>query len=165
MVVAFLRFPLLHDLPLHYCQNRTNVSDPISDVLSRYPGSKQQRRTVASPAASTGRAEPDRWDAKPVIKSIKGEQLELFTIGQLGQAINGRAAVTMRLWTRNGVIPEARLRLSPKNGKGGRRYYTRAQVEGIAQIAREEGLFVERARITPTFTARVVQLFRDLEKK
>ena len=133
-----------------------------ADVGDRYyPGSKQLRRTVATPAAQPPKDE-NAWDAKPIIKTVKGEQVELFTIGQLGQALGGRAAVTIRLWERNGVIPTTRMRLHSKNGKGGRRYYTRAQVEGMAQIAREEGLLEPRARLTPRFTARVVQLFKEL---
>lgn len=135
------------------------MSDYSSD---HYPGSKQLRRAVAKPPAAD-RVEQDGWDAKPVIKSIKGQQMELFTVGQLGAAI-GRSAVTVRLWERNGFIPKARMRLSAKNGIGGRRYYTRPQVEGIARIAKEEGLLKPQARLTPSFTARVVQLFRDLEK-
>ena len=134
------------------------MSDYSSD---RYPGSKQLRRAVAAPPA----AQPDTeaWDAKPVVKTIKGQQVELFTVGQLGAAL-GRAAVTMRLWERNGVIPKARMRLSNKNGVGGRRYYTRPQVEGIRAIAQDEGLLKPQARLTPTFTSRVKQLFIDLEK-
>lgn len=126
-----------------------------------YPGSKQLRRAVATPAPAT----PDEsaWDAKPVVKTVRGQQIELFTIGQLGQALGGRAAVTMRLWERNGVIPKARMRLANKNGHGGRRYYTRPQVEGMRRIAQEEGLLEPRARLSPRFTERVVELFRDLE--
>lgn len=132
----------------------------MTDPALHYPGSKQLRRAVA-PAAKPEPKDESAWDAKPIIKSIKGEQVELFTIGQLGQAL-GRAAVTMRLWERNGVIPTARMRLTNKNGKGGRRYYTRAQVEGIRQIAKEEGLLEPRARLTPEFTRRVVRLFKEL---
>ena len=127
-----------------------------------YPGSKQLRRAVAAPVVT--QRDESSWDAKPVIKTVLGKQIELFTIGQLGQALGGRAAVTMRLWERNGVIPTARMRLPTKNGLGGRRYYTRAQVEGIAQIAKEEGLLEPRARLTPQFTERVKRLFVDLEK-
>lgn len=136
------------------------MSDYSSD---RYPGSKQLRRAVAAPAAPA-RPDSDAWDAKPVIKTVRGQQVELFTVGQLGAAL-GRAAVTMRLWERNGVIPKARMRLAPKNGIGGRRYYTRPQVEGIRRIAQEEGLLDPQARLTKTFTDRVVQLFIDLEQK
>lgn len=130
----------------------------------RYPGSKQLRRAVATPAAPE-RPDTEAWDAKPVIKTVRGQQVELFTVGQLGMAL-GRAAVTMRLWERNGVLPGARMRLPNKNGIGtyGRRYYTRPQVEGIARIASEEGLLKPQARLTPEFTKRVVALFRDLEK-
>lgn len=141
------------------------MSDHSSDVFGvadRYPGSRQLRRAVAQPAPVVSE---EAWDARPVVKNIRGQQVELFTIGQLGQALGGRAAVTMRLWERNGVIPTARMRLSPKNGVGGRRYYTRAQVEGMRRIAQEEGLLEPRARLSPRFTERVVQLFRDLENQ
>lgn len=139
------------------------MSDHSNDAFSvgaTYPGSKQLRRAVA-PTPAAPPVDETAWDAKPIIKSVKGEPLELFTVGQLGQAL-GRAAVTIRLWERNGVIPTARMRLNNKNGLGGRRYYTRAQVEGIRQIAKEEGLLEPRARITPEFTRRVVALFKSL---
>lgn len=140
------------------------MSDHPSDVPvggAYYPGSKQLRRAVAPPTVAV--QGDSTWDARPVIKTVRGQQVELFTIGQLGEALGGRAAVTMRLWERNGVIPTARIRLKNKNGVGGRRYYTRPQVEGIQRIAQEEGLLEPRARLSPRFTERVVQLFRDLE--
>lgn len=126
----------------------------------RYPGSRQLRRAVAAPVPQDS-GKP-AWD-KPVIKIVRGVEVELFTIGQLGLALN-RAAVTMRLWERNGVLPKARMRLAPKNKVGGRRYYTRGQVEGVARIAAEEGLLEPNARLTDTFTKRCVQLFIDLER-
>lgn len=135
----------------------------MTSLDDRYPGSRQLRRAVAPPVVSE-RPDADAWDSRPVRKVIRGQEVELFTIGQLGQAL-GRAAVTMRLWERNGYIPIARMRLANKNGKGGRRYYTRAQVEGIARIALEEGLLEPRASLSPSFTKRVIQLFTDLEKK
>lgn len=139
------------------------MSDPISDVVSRhYPGSKQVRRAVAEPTAPVEVTE-ERWDSKPVVKTVRGQQIELFTIGQLGQALNGRAAVTMRLWERNGVIPKARMRLSAKNGLGGRRYYSRAQVEAIVQAAHTHGLMEPRARLTPEFTKDVLRSWAALE--
>ena len=129
-----------------------------------YPGSKQLRRAVAPPAKPAGREAGQQWDASPILKTIKGQTVEVFTIGQLGQSV-GRAAVTIRLWERKGFLPKARMRLADRNGKGGRRYYTRAQVEGIARIAKEEGLLEPQAPLTPEFTRRVFQLFVDLEKK
>lgn len=161
MVVAFLR------LPPASASATTRIKVPDSnpdvfDVAARYPGSKQLRRAVAPPAAAPVEA---TWDAKPVIKTVRGVQYELFTVGQLGQALGGRAAVTMRLWEREGVIPKARMRLPNKNGIGGRRYYTRPQVEGMRRIAEEEGLLEPRARLSPRFTERCVQLFRDLEQQ
>lgn len=132
------------------------MTTPDHDAADRslyYPGSTRLRRAVAQPEESE-KAEPT-WDAHPVIKNHRGQQLELFTIGHLGAAL-GRAAVTMRLWERNGVIPTARIRLAPKNGVGGRRYYTRSQVEAVIAAAKKHGLMERGAPITPAFTDDVV---------
>lgn len=138
------------------------MPDPSSDVFSvadRYPGSKQLRRAVAGPPP----VEPATWDAKPVIKTIKGQQVELFTIGQLGAALGGRAAVTMRLWEREGVIPKARMRLSNKNGVGGRRYFTRAQVQVCIEAATRYGMLQPGSPIDRQFTRDVVAGWAALE--
>ena len=155
MVVAFAVLPPL-PLPL-FSPHEDHVSD------QHYPGSKQLRRAVA-PVAKPVPRESGHWDAVPIVKTIRGQSVEVFTVGQLGQSV-GRAAVTIRLWERKGFLPKARMRLADRNGKGGRRYYTRAQVEGIARIAKEEGLLEPQAPLTPEFTRRVFQLFVDLEKK
>ena len=128
-----------------------------------YPGGSKPRRKVDAPAPVAVPAEPS-WDARPVIKYVRGEEVELFPIGALGQALGGRAAVTMRMWEREGVIPKASFRLANKNGVGGRRYYTRPQVEGIRAIAQEEGCLEKGAPITKDFTAKCFALFAALKK-
>lgn len=134
-----------------------------NDPTDYYPGSKRLRRAVAQPVKDA--PEPsDSWDAKPIRKTLRGQQLELFTIGHLGAAL-GRAAVTMRLWERKGVIPTARLRLAPKNGIGGRRYYTRPQVEAIIAAAEKHGLMERGAPLTQGFTDDVLAAWASLEKK
>lgn len=128
-----------------------------------YPGSKREipdRRP--EPKKPT---EPGAWDDNPVIHN----GVEYFTIGMLAMAL-GRAADTVRKWERQGVLPPARFRTASNNVKrGARRLYTRAQVEGIVRIAREEGLMAEakhggprRDRIPGSFTGRVNALFKEI---
>lgn len=136
------------------------IDSMFGDMDERYPGSRHTRR---APVAS--RPAEDAWDAKPVVKMVRGVKWELFTVGQLGQALGGRAAVTMRLWERDGVLPRARIRLANKNGKGGRRYYTREQVEGLRSLAAQLGMLAPRSPIDKRFAPAAVELFRSLEQK
>lgn len=125
-----------------------------------YPGGKNPQRQQVAPAPVP--AEPD-WDARPVVKVVRGTEIELFPVGALAKALN-RAAVTMRMWEREQLIPKATFRLANKNNVGGRRYYTRPQIEGIRRIAEEEGCLEKGAPITKDFTAKCFQLFADLKK-
>lgn len=109
-----------------------------------YPGSKQKR--VDFRAAAKERREKAQeavsWDAKPIKKSIRGVDLDLFTIGPLAKAL-GKKPVTIRRWIDMGWLPKARYRTPPvKNTRGdaGRRLWTREQVELIVRIATEEGI-------------------------
>jgi hypothetical protein len=127
-----------------------------------YPGSK--RPLVRHPnRTDEPRPDPGRWDAKPKMLKVGGEEREFFTVGQLAQAL-GRQAVTIRNWERTGVIPKPTFRKPSQDPRGARRLYTRAQVEGIVKIAKEEGLL--RGDYRPIgdtqFTARVVALFKEL---
>lgn len=136
------------------------MSDPVDSMFGdladeRYPGSRHTRR-APGPVQPTEAA----WDAKPIIKLVRGVRYELFTVGHLGQALGGRAAVTMRLWERQGVIPPARIRLANKNGKGGRRYYQRAEVESAVSLAKELGMLAPRSPIHPEFGVRLSALWK-----
>jgi hypothetical protein len=127
-----------------------------------YPGSK--RPLVRHPnRTDEARPDPGRWDAKPKVLKVGGVDREFFTIGQLAQAL-GRKPVTIRTWERTGVIPRPTFRKPSQDPRGARRLYTRAQVEGVVKIAKEEGLL--RGDYRPIgdtqFTTRVVALFRDL---
>jgi len=108
--------------------------------LDRAPGSKKPRRE-STPVADKRRAkifgESNGWDANPIIKTIRGEVVEVFTIGAFSQALE-KKIVTIRHWEKKGYIPSAPYRLRSKNlnGKkvGGNRVYTRVLIE----IALEE---------------------------
>jgi hypothetical protein len=103
--------------------------------LDRAPGSKQKRREsteVADKRRSKILGESNGWDANPVIKTVKGVETELFTLGALALALE-KSLVTIRLWEKKGYIPGAPYRLRSKslNGKkvSGNRVYTRKLIE------------------------------------
>lgn len=77
--------------------------------------------------------------ARSTIFRIKGEEVEMFTIGELARAI-GRKPVTVRMWESRGWIPRSNYRTPTPKGSQipgrpvkGRRLYTRTQVEFLAK--------------------------------
>lgn len=132
-----------------------------------YPGSKHRRREsrqARQARLTTEREEAkagESWDAHPIKgKTAGGVPLgDLFLIGALAKAL-GRDSNTLRAWIRKGWLPKAKYQTSPLPGTRGdasRRLWSRAQIEGIVQIAEEEGLLNDNpARIQRTkFTQRV----------
>lgn len=103
--------------------------------LDRVPGSKKPRREVTEVAKrlkSKVLGESNGWDTNPIIKSIKGVETEVFTIGALAQALD-KKIVTIRLWEKKGYLPLAPYRLRSKQLNGtkvnGNRVYTRRLIE------------------------------------
>jgi hypothetical protein len=144
---------------------------PLQDEY--YPGSKRKRRE--SQEMRHDRLveerrlarEDESWDAHPVEVYIKGVKYEMFRVGALAKALN-RDSVTIRAWMRKGWLPRNSYQTTAKMGtmgNAGLRLWTRAQIEGIARIAQEEGLMEWRDRPPkPTdtnFTARVVAAWRS----
>lgn len=92
-----------------------------------------------------------------------------FLIGILAYAMN-RQPVTMRKWETDGIIPKPTLIRSSNDKRGKRRIYTKDQILGLREIAREEGVLTPTANghwksIEDTnFSARALELFRKLEK-
>lgn len=129
-----------------------------------YPGSRH--KIPDSPPPPPRRAvDPGAWDEHPIIRTVRGERMEFFSIGMVAKAL-GRSAATLRDWEGKGVIPKARYRTNSSDPKKARRLYTRAQVEGLVKLAREEGLMKgDRRPIPPTFTDKVLALFKSLENK
>lgn len=141
------------------------VEERFEDLGQYYPGSKQKRREPAQRLAEIRRDEEElRWDAKPRYYKVDGEMVEFFTVGHLAQAL-GKASVTIRLWERKGWLPPAEFRTPARGGVEGQRLYTRAQIEGIIEIAREEGILdTDRppAFHLSQFPGKVHALFRRL---
>lgn len=135
----------------------------FEELTDFYPGSRHP--IVRHPNRNTEAPKDlDRWDAKPKVLQVGGEDKEFFTVGQLGMALGGRKPVTIRKWERTGVIPKPTFRKPSDDPRGQRRLYTRDQVEGMRRIAEEEGILTTHAKpITQTrFTERVIALFRVL---
>lgn len=68
--------------------------------------------------------------------------LVLYTIGALGEAL-GKSPVTIRLWIRKGIIPDAGLKTAPLHGtlgNAGRRLFSLEQIEALVFIAKTEGV-------------------------
>lgn len=127
-----------------------------------YPGSK---RKIDRNDPESAKADPDGWDANPRMYKKNGVDTEFFTVGHLAAAMN-RKPLTIRQWERKGIIPKSTYQRAGRNGSqhGRRRLYTRPQIEGMIQIAGEEGLLTnDRREIASTnFKARVLTLFRNL---
>ena len=110
------------------------------------PGSKKKRRENTE-ASDKRRAkvlgESNGWDANPIIKTLGGEETEVFTISSLADALE-KKVVTIRLWEKKGYIPVAPYRLRSKviNGKkvNGNRVYTRPLIEIAIEEFNRRGL-------------------------
>lgn len=114
--------------------------------LDRVPGSKQKRKAPTAAAEKRHKkimGESNGWDENPIIRSIKGVETELFTIGALADALE-KKIVTIRLWEKKGYIPAAPYRLRSKslNGKKvlGNRVYTRRLIEIAIEEFTRRGL-------------------------
>jgi len=131
-----------------------------------YPGSKMKREV----RAPDPEPEPEFEWPKGRILTIQGFEVECFTTGQLAALLGGRKAVTIRAWEAEGILPKSGYYVPGRDGdvRGRRRYYTRAQVEGVLDIARQEGVLYPSTRISISrtgFTRRVTDLFLDLRNR
>lgn len=126
------------------------IAAAFADLDERYPGSRKTRRpTELVPPPP----EPVVWDTRGYSKMIGGKPVELFAIGALAAALD-RPLVTIRLWIRNGHLPQAIYRLPTRKvpvygadgsalsyrEQKGRRLYTRGQIEAVLRIAQDHGI-------------------------
>ena len=142
---------------------------PLQDEF--YPGSKQKRRESKEMRHERvveerrQAKEEESWDAHPIEVGVKGVKYEMFRVGALAKAL-GRDPVTIRAWMRKGWLPRNTYQTAPvvgSRGDAGRRLWTRRQIEGIVQVAKEEGLLDPKPPyVTETnFTRRVVAAWRS----
>lgn len=138
------------------------VDEAFDSMLGdNYPGSRHKRRAVAKPKEAQP-ADEDRWDAHPYKQTVDGQEVEFFFVGAVATALQRRPN-TIRRWLDDGTLPQARFRTQGATIKGSRRLWTRAQIEGMRRIAREEGLFDGAIVSRTEFRKRVKELFRTLK--
>jgi hypothetical protein len=140
------------------------------DDLKNWPG---RRAPVNRPAEGEEvSSDEDGWDTKPVVYIHGGQSREFFTISHLSHALN-RSPVTIRSWENKGVLPKSPFR-SPAPRRStvgstpkGKRLWTRDQIEGIIQIAKETGCILDEKQSPPNskFTVQVTQLFIDIVQR
>jgi hypothetical protein len=143
--------------------------EAFDELAEFYPGSRHKRRALAG-----------AWDDRPYRKVIGGVEREFFAIGALGKALD-RPLVTLRLWIRQGHLPQATYRLPTKQvpvfdadgtqietrEQKGRRLYTREQILAVVRIATQHGL-LGAVRIEwsehPTFAQEIADAWRALKR-
>ncbi len=135
------------------------VLDEFAVLGEFYPGSRERRHQATAPAPAV---EEDLL-GKPRRMTVRGTPMEFFSIGQVARAIN-RSAVTLRAWEASGILPQSGYVTHGKDSRGDRRWYSRAQAEGIVRLAKETGIMDAGAR-RPLydFTDKVWALFRELK--
>lgn len=111
--------------------------------------------------------ESANWDLKPFIFTVKGKEMQFFPIGALALALGKRSPNTLRAWEKEGILPKSVYVKPSRDPRGRRRMYTRAMVEGLVKIAKEEGVWLpdKGKKLSETrFTARAVELFQKLNR-
>lgn len=135
----------------------------MSDLDGYYPGSREKRQV------NHVEADEPLDLGTPWVLKVQGVDVEFYPISSLAAALN-RTTGTIRMWEGTGLIPTSGWSKPgrDRDPRGKRRLWTRAQIEGVVQIAREEGVLFPGPRINVTrtrFTERVTALFEQLRKE
>lgn len=139
----------------------------MSPAALHEPGREYYPGTSTPITVRTRTSEPQDDDdlfARPRTDyTVNGRPFHCFAVGVLARAMN-RHPVTIRRWEKEGVLPKTSFRSPKTQGKGSARLYTREQIEGIVEIAKDEGLYDGSKPVAETkFTERVRQLFVDID--
>jgi len=136
--------------------------DPLDILgdLPNWPGKTAPKNRPTSPKKI--KSEEELNGARATIFRIGGEEREMFTIGELARAVE-RKPVTIRAWESQGVIPRANYRTPVPKGQQipgktvkGRRLYSRAQVEFLAEAVKKFPLTDKRTAQLSRFKAYVI---------
>lgn len=144
-------------------------TDPLLDRFSdlAVPGKRKPVNRDVAPEP----IQESAWDENPTVYRIRGVEKEFFTISGLACALN-RSVVTIRSWENKGLLPKSPYRSPKPKGEGlpntsvkGRRLWTREQILGTIQIAKDEGVIFNGKAPTKRFAQRVNQLYITLLEK
>lgn len=133
-------------------------ADPVLDLFGDMPDFPGKTPPKNRPSSRPQAMREDELNgARGRVYRIKGEDVELFTVGELARAI-GRQPVTVRAWESRGWIPKANFRTPaparqqiPGKAVKGRRLYTRRQVEFLAQAVSSFSLDLKTSSDWPKF--------------
>ncbi len=93
--------------------------------------------------------EEDEWYSKPLIKTVKGKQMEFYYIGDLARAL-GKSVKTVRYWEQKAFIPRSPYRLPGymRGTKkiGGKRLLTKELIDVTVDEFSKRGL-LGKARV------------------
>lgn len=114
------------------------MKDPLDlfKSLPDYPGGRAPKNREGQVKAVA----EDRYNgAKPKKYNINGQQVLMFTIGDLAKAL-GKRPSTLRVWEHRGWLPKAKYRTPkpvkqqiPEKASRGRRLYSLEQVEFLIE--------------------------------
>ena len=65
--------------------------------LEYIPGSKKKRKESDKKVSRRKPDESNGWDESPIVKTLGGQETEVFTIGALAHALE-KSIVSVRLW-------------------------------------------------------------------
>ena len=147
-------------------EKRTDI-DALFQDLRDYPGKRPPALRNQPPRGRSGPQELNDWDDHPRILKLDGVDTEFFTIRHVALAL-GRSARTIRTWEDKEILPPATFR-STKPHKSqikqvGDRLWTRAQVEAMVEIARDDGVLKGQSP-SKQFTWRLVRAFLALQEQ
>jgi hypothetical protein len=132
---------------------------PTPPPVGVYPGTT---RPLGPPAASAlYHGAFSYWDNDPIFKRQQGYLREFFGIGHLGAALM-RSPKTIYKWERLELFPKATYIYNGGSRHGQRRLYTRQQIDGVIQIAADEGILHGSKRYIgeTLFPSKCADLFR-----
>lgn len=129
-------------------------SDPDALDAVIFPGGAPSRRARAergeAPPETAATVSEPRWDDHPQQKYLRGEEVEVFPVSALAEAV-GVSPKAIYKWERLRIMPPARYRTQapaegpiPGKAPAGRRLYTRAQIEAVIEAAKESGVTMPR---------------------
>lgn len=115
------------------------MSDKVLDMfgdLPDFPGKRVPKNREQKVKAV---AEDQYNGATPKKYMINGQQVQMFTIGELAKAL-GKSPSTLRVWEHRGWLPKAKYRTPkpvrqqiPEKASRGRRLYSVEQVEFLME--------------------------------
>lgn len=120
------------------------IDELFGELDAYYPGSRRKRRESSRPKAVVDVDMDDSWEKRSFTKRIHGQEMPMYTIGALAQALN-KSEKSVRLWTTKGYIPSAPYRMPSVTGvdgvtRAGRRLYTKEMVEAAIDSFARRGL-------------------------